>query len=141
MLLFSQKFNKYSRDLLSHLTEENEKVISPIKQRKPTPITETREKRKLIEGFISEANYRRYSMDEIDLATDYFSDGLKIGEGGYGPVYKATLNHTLVAIKALRSDISTTQGLRQFQQEVCLYASEIDFTITSGGANTDPMTS
>ncbi|KAF3327454.1 U-box domain-containing protein 35-like protein [Carex littledalei] len=115
---YAEEFNKYSRDSLSHLTEENEKVISPIKQRKPTPITETREKRKLIEGFISEANYRRYSMDEIDLATDYFCDGLKIGEGGYGPVYKATLNHTLVAIKALRSDISTTQGLRQFQQEL-----------------------
>lgn len=116
-------------------------MITPIKQKKPTLIPETREKRKLIEGFVSEANYRRYSMDEIDLATDYFSDALKIGEGGYGPVYKATLNHTLVAIKALRSDISTTQGLRQFQQEVCLYSSEIFFNVTLGGGKTGPITS
>jgi hypothetical protein len=89
-------------------------------QSKPTLISDTREKRKLIEGFISEVNYRRYSTDEIDLATDYFSDTLKVGEGGYGPVYKATLGHTLVAIKVLRSDLSTTEGLKQFQQEVCL---------------------
>lgn len=93
-------------------------VTTPLKQRTPTPAPETREKRMLIEGFVSDVSYRRYSMDEIDLATDYFSDRLKIGEGGYGPVYQATLNNTLVAIKALRSDISTTQGLKQFQQEV-----------------------
>ncbi|KAJ3698731.1 hypothetical protein LUZ61_002436 [Rhynchospora tenuis] len=111
----SVAFRKYSRESSSDLTEENEKGTAPVKQRKPSLVPE---QRKLIEGFISEVNYRRYSMDEIDLATDYFSDGLKIGEGGYGPVYKATLDHTLVAIKALRSDISTTQGLKQFQQEL-----------------------
>ncbi|KAJ4816156.1 kinase with adenine nucleotide alpha hydrolases-like domain-containing protein [Rhynchospora pubera] len=117
----SAAFRKYSRESSSDLTEENEKGTALIKQRKPSPVPEPREQRKTIEGFISEVNYRRYSMDEIDLATDYFSDGLKIGEGGYGPVYKATLDHALVAIKALRSDISTTQGLKQFQQEVFLY--------------------
>ncbi|KAF3336755.1 U-box domain-containing protein 35-like protein [Carex littledalei] len=117
--LSSQEFKKYSTESsVSDLTEEDEMVTTPLKQRKPAPEPETREKRKLIEGFVSEVSYRRYSMDEIDLATNYFSDQLKIGEGGYGPVYQATLNHTLVAIKALRSDISTTQGLKQFQQEL-----------------------
>ncbi|KAK3152155.1 hypothetical protein QOZ80_2BG0155160 [Eleusine coracana subsp. coracana] len=43
---------------------------------------------------------------------------LKIGEGGYGPVYKATLDNTTVAIKILHSNI--TQGLKQFRQEVDL---------------------
>ncbi|KAK4741478.1 hypothetical protein SAY87_025066 [Trapa incisa] len=62
------------------------------------------------------ACYRRYTMQQIEEATDYFSDALKIGEGGYGPVYKATLDHTPVAIKALRPDVST--GFRQFQREV-----------------------
>uniref|UniRef100_A0A6N2L6P5 RING-type E3 ubiquitin transferase n=1 Tax=Salix viminalis TaxID=40686 RepID=A0A6N2L6P5_SALVM len=40
----------------------------------------------------------------------------KIGEGGYGPVYKGKLDHTPVAIKALRPDAA--QGKKQFQQEV-----------------------
>ncbi|KAG5617587.1 hypothetical protein H5410_017411 [Solanum commersonii] len=40
----------------------------------------------------------------------------KIGEGGYGPVYKCYLDHTQVAIKVLRPDAA--QGRSQFQQEV-----------------------
>ncbi|KAK7261666.1 hypothetical protein RIF29_27982 [Crotalaria pallida] len=59
---------------------------------------------------------RRYNIKEIEVATHYFDNALKIGEGGYGPVYKGVLDHTDVAIKALRPDI--TQGERQFQQEV-----------------------
>lgn len=60
--------------------------------------------------------YKKYSIEEIEKATDYFSESLKIGEGGYGPVFKATLDHTQVAIKVLRPDVS--QGLSQFRQEV-----------------------
>lgn len=60
--------------------------------------------------------YRKYTIEEIEAATDYFSISRKIGEGGYGPVYKAQLDHTSVAIKVLGPDIS--QGPRQFKQEV-----------------------
>ncbi|KAF8025771.1 hypothetical protein BT93_F2568 [Corymbia citriodora subsp. variegata] len=60
--------------------------------------------------------YRKYTIEEIEEATDYFSNSLKIGEGGYGPVYKACLDHTPVAIKVLRPDVS--QGLQQFKREV-----------------------
>jgi hypothetical protein len=60
--------------------------------------------------------YRRYTIDEIEVATDHFNSLLKIGEGGYGPVYKGWLDHTPVAIKILRPDLS--QGQKQFQQEV-----------------------
>ncbi|KAJ0241012.1 Uncharacterized protein HA466_0214860 [Hirschfeldia incana] len=64
----------------------------------------------------SHVSYRRYSIKDVEGATDGFSDALKIGEGGYGPVYKAVLDYTPVAIKILKSGI--TQGLKQFQQEV-----------------------
>lgn len=60
--------------------------------------------------------YRRYMIDEIEVATNYFSSSCKIGEGGYGPVYKAFLDQTPVAVKILKSDAS--QGLKQFQREV-----------------------
>ncbi|ONM40799.1 Protein kinase protein with adenine nucleotide alpha hydrolase-like domain [Zea mays] len=53
--------------------------------------------------------YRKYHIDEIEMATERFSDELKIGEGGYGPVYRASLDHTPVAIKTgklgVKSDI------------------------------------
>ncbi|GJM94086.1 hypothetical protein PR202_ga10700 [Eleusine coracana subsp. coracana] len=60
--------------------------------------------------------YRKYHIDEIEMATERFSDELKIGEGGYGPVYRASLDHTPVAIKVLRPDAH--QGRKQFHQEV-----------------------
>ncbi|XP_078176715.1 U-box domain-containing protein 52-like [Carex rostrata] len=63
-----------------------------------------------------DVRYRRYTIEEIEFATNNFAQSLKIGEGGYGPVYKALLDHTQVAIKVLRPDAS--QGRKQFQQEV-----------------------
>ncbi|CAA7408807.1 unnamed protein product [Spirodela intermedia] len=63
-----------------------------------------------------DVRYRKYTIEEVEVATNFFSESLKIGEGGYGPVYKACLDHTPVAIKVLRPD--ATQGRRQFKQEV-----------------------
>ncbi|CAL5358681.1 unnamed protein product [Camellia sinensis] len=64
----------------------------------------------------NDVRYRKYTIEEIEAATDKFSGSLKIGEGGYGPVYKGKLDHTPVAIKVLRPDAK--QGRKQFQQEV-----------------------
>ncbi|XP_066377182.1 U-box domain-containing protein 35-like [Miscanthus floridulus] len=67
-------------------------------------------------GMSHEVRYRRYAIEEIEHATDNFNDARKVGEGGYGPVYKGFLDHTQVAIKVLRPDAA--QGRSQFQQEV-----------------------
>lgn len=64
----------------------------------------------------NDKRYRKYTIEEIETATQNFSSANKIGEGGYGPVYKGHLDHTPVAIKILRPDAS--QGMKQFQQEV-----------------------
>ncbi|GMQ08241.1 hypothetical protein CsSME_00052057 [Camellia sinensis var. sinensis] len=80
-------------------------------------IHEIGERKKAMDALTcSEIRYRKYPIEEIEVATDYFSNSLKIGEGGYGPVYKAFLDHTPVAIKVLRPDMS--QGKKQFQREV-----------------------
>lgn len=78
---------------------------------------EMQEKDKVLSTFHHNDNrYQKYTLDEIEEATNKFSSENKIGEGGYGPVYKGTLKHTRVAIKVLRPD--ATQGKRQFYQEV-----------------------
>ncbi|KAL7159175.1 hypothetical protein ABFS83_01G010600 [Erythranthe nasuta] len=64
----------------------------------------------------SDVRYRKYTIEEIQIATDNLSNSMKIGEGGYGPVFKGKLDHTPVAIKLLRADAA--QGRKQFQQEV-----------------------
>lgn len=64
----------------------------------------------------SDARYRRYTIEEIEAATNFFAESHKVGEGGYGPVFKCYLDHTQVAVKVLRPDAA--QGRSQFQQEV-----------------------
>ncbi|OMO86497.1 hypothetical protein COLO4_21096 [Corchorus olitorius] len=64
----------------------------------------------------NDVRYRKYTIEEIEEATEKFAESNKIGEGGYGPVYKGKLDHTPVAIKVLRPDAA--QGQKQFQQEV-----------------------
>ena len=81
-------------------------------------LKESEEKRKALDALAhSDFRYRKYKIEEIEAATEFFSEALKIGEGGYGPVYKGRLDHTPVAIKVLRPDAA--QGRSQFQQEVC----------------------
>lgn len=62
--------------------------------------------------------FSEFSISEIKKATCDFNPSKKIGEGGYGNVYKGLLRHTPVAIKMLHS--RSSQGRLEFQQEVNL---------------------
>ncbi|KAL7101978.1 hypothetical protein ACP275_08G090400 [Erythranthe tilingii] len=66
----------------------------------------------------AERTCRRFSLDEIQLATENFSDALLIGRGGFGKVYKGHINNeqTTVAIKRLKS--SSKQGVQEFLAEI-----------------------
>ncbi|XVF26480.1 hypothetical protein REPUB_Repub14bG0020000 [Reevesia pubescens] len=78
---------------------------------------ETAEVKRMLEALSnSNIKYRRYTIKEIEEATDSFAHSRKIGEGGYGPVYKCFLDHTSVAVKVLRPDAA--QGRLQFIQEI-----------------------
>ncbi|XP_011659639.1 U-box domain-containing protein 35 isoform X2 [Cucumis sativus] len=97
---------------LAELETQKKRIITEEKAR-----IEAEERKKTMELFErSNICYRRFSIDQIEVATDHFNESNKIGEGGYGPVYQALLEHTSVAIKILRPDRS--HGQRQFQQEI-----------------------
>ncbi|XP_030953042.1 U-box domain-containing protein 34 isoform X2 [Quercus lobata] len=85
-------------------------------------LRESMEKQKIVDAlFSSDRRYRRYTRDEIEAATDLFSESNVIGEGGYGKVYKCSLHHTPVAVKVLRPDaIEKKQGFlkEEFLKEV-----------------------
>lgn len=58
-----------------------------------------------------------YSYKELRVATNDFSPINKIGEGGFGPVYKAKLkNGEMAAIKLLSA--KSHQGVREFLTEI-----------------------
>uniref|UniRef100_A0A803NCS4 RING-type E3 ubiquitin transferase n=1 Tax=Chenopodium quinoa TaxID=63459 RepID=A0A803NCS4_CHEQI len=79
-------------------------------------LKEVDEKNKDVDRITTAIRYRKYTIEEIEVATEYFAEARKIGEGGYGPVFRCHLDHTVVAVKVLRPDAA--QGRSQFQQEV-----------------------
>ncbi|KAL5579018.1 hypothetical protein UlMin_011460 [Ulmus minor] len=63
----------------------------------------------------------QFSLDEIQTATDNFAGNNKIGEGGFGEVYKGTLpNRQNIAVKRLSG--SSGQGAAEFKNEALLVA-------------------
>ncbi|KAI3521587.1 hypothetical protein L1887_11058 [Cichorium endivia] len=58
-----------------------------------------------------------FTYRQIKAATDNFADSNKLGEGGFGSVYKGTLlDGTLIAVKQLSS--KSKQGNREFVNEI-----------------------
>ncbi|KAK1285758.1 putative LRR receptor-like serine/threonine-protein kinase [Acorus calamus] len=59
----------------------------------------------------------RFSLRQINVATMNFDSSNKIGEGGFGPVYKGVLpNGVMIAVKQLSS--KSKQGNREFINEI-----------------------
>uniref|UniRef100_A0A2N9GHP0 RING-type E3 ubiquitin transferase n=1 Tax=Fagus sylvatica TaxID=28930 RepID=A0A2N9GHP0_FAGSY len=74
-------------------------------------------RRKLAEAFRHMPQFfSEFLFSEIEEATQGFDESLKIGQGGYGSIYKGLLRQTEVAIKRLQSQGS--QGPLEFQMEV-----------------------
>ncbi|CAH1425244.1 unnamed protein product [Lactuca virosa] len=93
--------------------EAYEREIAEIKAMK-----ESSEKQQIVEALFNnnDKRYRRYTINEIELATDSFSKSKVVGEGAYGKVYKCNIDHTTVAIKVLWSD--TSEKKREFLKEI-----------------------
>lgn len=62
-----------------------------------------------------------FDLESLLAATDNFSNANKLGQGGFGPVYKATFpGGEKIAVKRLSS--GSGQGLEEFKNEVVLIA-------------------
>ncbi|KAK5844686.1 hypothetical protein PVK06_000827 [Gossypium arboreum] len=62
-----------------------------------------------------------FDLGTIAAATNNFSSNNKLGQGGFGPVYKGVLlNGKEIAVKRLSN--SSSQGLQEFKNEIVLIA-------------------
>ncbi|XP_038681870.1 U-box domain-containing protein 33 [Tripterygium wilfordii] len=102
-------------ELLQNFKQEREE----LQKERDTALKEAEELRKIRaepSGINTPQFFSEFSFLEIEEATQHFDPSLKIGEGGYGSIYKGLLRHTQVAIKILHSH--SMQGPSEFQQEV-----------------------
>ncbi|KAK7343549.1 hypothetical protein VNO77_12359 [Canavalia gladiata] len=89
-----------------------------LRVRKPTRHFESEAK---VEEEIIQVESSQFDFDTIKIATNNFSDANKLGQGGFGPVYKGTLlNEQEVAVKRLSSN--SGQGDIEFKNELILMA-------------------
>ncbi|KAG1359598.1 U-box domain-containing protein 33 [Cocos nucifera] len=112
---FEEKLSE-TRHLLNLVRLEHEK----LKSKRDDAVTEAEKQHQTKEEMTNSThgtvNISEFSYEELKQATLDFDDSLKLGEGGYGSVYKGFLRHTMVAIKML--DPQSMQGQSEFHQEV-----------------------
>ncbi|XP_012314493.1 interleukin-1 receptor-associated kinase 4 isoform X3 [Aotus nancymaae] len=79
---------------------------------------------------VSDTRFHSFSFYELKNVTNNFDErpisvgGNKMGEGGFGVVYKGYVNNTTVAVKKLAAvvDITTEELKQQFDQEIKVMA-------------------
>ncbi|KAM3281194.1 cysteine-rich receptor-like protein kinase 44 [Capsicum chacoense] len=90
-----------------------------LKKRRKRKLVSKRESISVDDTSIAES--LQYDFSAISAATDNFSDANKLGQGGFGPVYKGKLqNGQEVAVKRLSTN--SGQGDLEFKNEVLLVA-------------------
>ncbi|XP_078155692.1 U-box domain-containing protein 33-like isoform X3 [Carex rostrata] len=110
---FLHKEIERGKSRLDLLQEENKK----LQEEKNIAVKELEELRNGA-GCGSYGAFSEFSLLELQRATDNFSDSHKIGEGGFGCVYKGFLRNTMVAIKMLHPE--SLQGRLEFEREVAI---------------------
>ncbi|WRX14632.1 Serine-threonine/tyrosine-protein kinase [Theobroma cacao] len=91
-------------------------LLSPFKSRRCSYL----KRKRRVTYLPSSEHCPHFSLAEIKLATNNFSDALLLGSGGFGKVYKGCIidgiGNTMVAIK--RANPNSHQGLNEFQTEI-----------------------
>ncbi|XVF81748.1 hypothetical protein PTKIN_Ptkin15bG0181100 [Pterospermum kingtungense] len=64
--------------------------------------------------------YRQFSLEEIKAATNNFHQDSIIGQGGFGIVYRGTIDDGTMVVAVKRVARSSLQGTREFRTEVQL---------------------
>lgn len=117
-----QKTNEHLQGQLSESRGQYERLLSEhdhlLYERNLAvrEVQELHQKREQMLSVLTTSMHCEFSSSELECATENFSSSLKIGEGGFGCVFRGILRNMPVAIKVLKPD--SLQGQSQFEQEV-----------------------
>ncbi|CAN6208580.1 unnamed protein product [Urochloa humidicola] len=119
-----QKTNDHLQGQLSESRGQYERLLSEhdhlLHERNHAvrEVQELRQKRGQMLSVLVTSMHCEFSPSELEHATENFNSSLKIGEGGFGCVYRGILRNMAVAIKVLKPD--SLHGQSQFEQEVAI---------------------
>ncbi|XP_058775856.1 receptor-like protein kinase FERONIA [Vicia villosa] len=65
----------------------------------------------------------QFSLEEIKVATNDFNEALLIGTGGFGSVYKGSFDGSASFVAIKRADLTSQQGVTEFETEIHLLSS------------------
>ncbi|RZC24614.1 Receptor-like protein kinase FERONIA isoform B [Glycine soja] len=82
----------------------------------------TRRSHKNIQPTVTSGHCRQFTLAEISIATSNFSEALVIGEGGFGKVYKGMMHDGVTPVAVKRSNPSSRQGFKEFQNEINVFS-------------------
>ncbi|KAJ8543486.1 hypothetical protein K7X08_006009 [Anisodus acutangulus] len=116
LLLCSFSYIYYRRKMAKRIANKQRTEGNPV----PHWFNREREARNLInENDKQDIAVPFFSLEKILTATDNFSDVHKLGQGGFGPVYKGIFSvGQEIAVKRLSSQ--SRQGIDEFRNEVIL---------------------
>jgi serine/threonine protein kinase len=66
------------------------------------------------------AGPKRFRYKELSIATDNFSNERKLGEGGFGSVYRGFLKETNLQVAIKRVSKGSKQGAKEYASEVSI---------------------
>lgn len=72
----------------------------------------------LEDDFEKRTGPKRFLYNDLAIATDNFSDEKKLGEGGFGSVYKGFLKELNVEVAIKKVSKSSKQGRKEYISEV-----------------------
>ncbi|CAN6190791.1 unnamed protein product [Urochloa humidicola] len=119
-----QKINDHLQGQLSESKGQYERLLSEYdhllheRNHAVREVQELRQKRGQMLSVLVTSMHCEFSSSELERATENFNSSLKIGEGGFGCVYRGILRNMTVAIKVLKPD--SLHGQSQFEQEVAI---------------------
>lgn len=95
-------------------------VVRSIMKTRSTRVQERKTLSRVIQFRVQGGRPREYKYNELRAATNNFSEDQKLGEGGFGSVYKGVLQDSRETVAVKRISAGSRQGSKEYLSEVTI---------------------